>query len=345
MRGIRRWVTGRVSGAAVECAPWLAAGMIDGIETALAWAGPRLPVLSRIVADNMRAVGLYTPDAHREYFRRMATHVAGWMHFFRLARAPLPGPWRGLSADLARIAADRVLLDPSVGVLREAASGRRGVIVMGMHVGDPPMCFARMSQEIPLTVLARHSKDPHRQRIKERWWRASGMGYVALPSHARQRGSRLAKMAEVLQEGRVMVITPDLARKREEGRAVRFFGREIHLPSGAAVLSVMTGAPLLLASVVPAGRAFRLTIRGPFAGTVKPGAPGWEEAAIAERLQWFADGLEAFLRAHAPLWFLWVDKRWTRVFQGDPRYVRALDGAEQGGVETGPPHGGSQRRC
>ena len=324
----------------MECAPWLAPGVIEGIEAAFAWAGPRLPVLSSIVADNMRAVGLYTPDGHREYFRRMARQVSGWMHFFRLARAPVRGPSGGLSADLARIAAERVSLDPSVDVLREAVSRHRGVIVMGMHVGDPPMSFARLSQEIPLTVLARHSKDPHRQRIKERWWRATGMGYVALPPQARQRGSRLAKMAEVLREGRVMVITPDLARKRDEGRAVRFFGREIRLPSGAAVLSVMTGAPLVLSSAVPAGPGFRLTFRGPFAGTVKPGAPGWEEAAITERLQWFADGLEGFLREHAPLWFLWVDKRWTRVFQGDPRYVRPLDGSGQGAMAAGNPQEG-----
>lgn len=137
-------------------------------------------------------------------------------------------------------------------------------------------------------------------------------------------------MAEVLQAGRVVVITPDLVRKHGEGVAVRFFDRRISLPSGAAVLSVLTGAPLMMMgarAVQSSGRGCRancLTFRGPFQGTVDPDCEENRKLAIAERLQWYADGLETFLRHSAPLWFFWGDKRWTRVFHGDPAYVRPV---------------------
>jgi lauroyl/myristoyl acyltransferase len=46
--------------------------------------------------------------------------------------------------------------------------------------------------------------------------------------------------------------------------------------------------------------------------------------ALLQTMQWFADEFERFLRDQPALWYLWADKRWTRVFRGDPRYVAPL---------------------
>ncbi len=338
-RTVRRWVTAQISDAAVACAPLLDPDVVDVAEAALAWCGPRMPVVSRNVAENMRAVGLYTPDRHREYFRQAAGHLTGWMHVFRHGGARASGSARPMPAELARVVEQRVQLDDSVELLKEAASEGKGVVVMSMHIATVPLVLARVNQVVPTTVLARYSKDARRRRIKAQWWRATAIGHVALSSQPGQRGSRLAKMAEVLAEGRAIMIAVDMARKRTEGQPVRLFDRQVHLPSGAAVLSVMTGAPLMMVSAKAAGRANCLTFRGPFTGQVKGRSRASKEAAVAERVQWFADGLEAFLRAHAPSWFFWGDKRWTRVFHDDPRYVRVLDAPADGRTTASPSQG------
>ena len=341
MRAVRKWLTARISEAAVGCAPRVPEETVDAVETALAWAGPRFPVVSRIVARNMRAVGLYTHQHHREYFRQVARQLTGWLHVFRCAEAAGRGCREAMSPQLARIVAQRVRLDTSVERLAEAALPGRGVVVMVMHVAGLPMWLARMNQAVPTTVFARYSKDARHRRIKRRGWRATGLAYVSEPSRPGTRGGRLTRMAEVLAQGRAVVIAADMVRKRPKGRAVRLFDREVYLPSGAAVLSVMTGAPLMMVSARPAGCANTLMFRGPFAGTVERRGQAGAEAAIAERLQWFADGLEAFLRAAAPLWFFWGDKRWTRVFQGDPDYVRMLEGDAKQAASAGRGQGDS----
>ena len=341
MRAVRKWMTARISEAAVGCAPRVPQEAVNAVETALAWAGPGCPVVSRIVAQNMRAVGLYTHQRHREYFRQAARQLTGWLHVFRCAEAAgRAGPAR-MPPELARIVAQRVRFDASVERLTEAASLGKGVVVMVMHVADLPMWLARMNQAVPTTVFARYSKDARHRRIKRRGWRATGLAYVSEPSQPGVTGGRLARMAEMLRQGRAVVIAADMVRKRGKGRAVRLFDREVYLPSGAAVLSVMTGAPLMMVGARPAGHANLLTFHGPFARTVTRRGQAGQEAAIAERLQWFADGFEAFLRAAAPLWFFWGDKRWTRVFRGDPDYVRMLQGDAKQAASAGRGQGGS----
>lgn len=327
-RRLRRWVTARISQGAVRCAPWLTHGAVDALQAVVALAGPGFPVVRKIVADNMRAVELYTPQRHREYFCQVAVQLSGWMHVFRHARPAAADRPGSMSADLARIVEERIQLDESVERLTQAAARGRGVVLMAMHVVDVPLWLGRINQVVPMTVLARYSKDPRRQSMKERWFRTIGPDYIAETSRDGERGLRIARMAEALRDGRVVLITPDVIRKRDEGKPVRFFNRQVHLPSGAAVLSVKTGAPLMMLSAEPAGTAISLRFHGPFEGAARPGTEDWEDAAIAERMQWFAGGLEAFLREHAPLWFFWADKRWTRMFQGDSRYVRPGEPSE-----------------
>jgi hypothetical protein len=73
------------------------------------------------------------------------------------------------------------------------------------------------------------------------------------------------------------------------------------------------------------GRAITLRFFGPRSAEVPDRRRGWRQEAVRERLQWFADLFTTeFVRPHPELWFLWGDKRWTRVFRGDSRYTRAL---------------------
>lgn len=308
LRSVRRWVTSRLTGLAVRVAPRLWPAGAEWVGRVVARLGPRMPIMARLVAENMRAVGVYTPAAHRGYFEQLGRHFAGALH--ALAHRP---------DDLARVARDHVELDESVGRLRETVTPARGVILVGPHIANYLLGLTRLNQELPLTVYLRHSADTTRQVAKERWYRSSGVRWIAEPRDAARPLARLSAMAAAVQAGRALFITPDLPQKRDAGTAVRFFEREVYLPAGPAALAARTGAPLffLTAQRTPTGQ--RLLVRGPF---VPPGAGrAGRRDAVAAGVQWFAAALEHFLVEQTPLWYLWGDKRWTRVFRGDPRYV------------------------
>ncbi len=320
-RPLRRRLTAAASAAALRVAPTVPAGAIRALQSTLAVLGPRLPILARIVADNMRAVGLYSADTHRDYFRRVAEHLAAAMHIFQHVPPDLAEPGRPMAEPLARIAHEQIELGDSPDVLRRALAGNCGAIVIGAHITNFLLVLARLNEVIPLTIYLRHSRDPRRTTAKQRWCRATGLRFIAEPSSAIDPTRRAALMADALAAGRTLVITPDIPQKDGEGTAVRFFDRTIHLPNGAAALSLLTGAPLVAAIARPAGRATRLVLEGPMSADVPARGKGWRQAAMVERMQWFTDLFAGYLRADPSLWFLWGDNRWTRVFRGEPRWV------------------------
>lgn len=367
-------MTAQLMDLGVSAAPRLGPGIVGSLEAAMAWAGPRTPVLSRIVADNMRTAGLYSPEVHREYFARSAAHLSGMLHMFRLAgrkepalaeelpsyggrpsaegrpsdggRASCPpsgyqprttpistmpeeqtGCPSPMAPGLARFVEDRVRLDDSIARLHEAATMGKGVVLMGVHASHFMLVLARMNQELPITVYQRYSRDPRKEEARRRYCEMCGLDFIAEPPSVTNPARRAELMANALRDGRILVITPDMVQSRENGVAVRFFDREVYLPGGSAALSLLVGAPLVTVLARPAeNRAITLSFHGPMTAEVANRRRGWRQEATRERMQWYADLLvNEFLRPYPALWFLWGDKRWTRVFRGDPRYTRMLE--------------------
>lgn len=271
----------------------------------------------------MRSVGVYDRRAFREYFRRSAHHLAGALHIFREAPAPHTAE-RGMAPPLSALAVRRIILDESIQIVQNAARSGRGVVLVAPHIADYLFALARLNMVSPVTIYLRHSTDPRRQEAKRRWCDAVGLDFIAEPASATDPTSRAIRMHDALAEGRLMVITPDLPQKRDEGTAVRFFDREIYLPSGPAALSLLGDAPLIAITGRSDGAAVRLQFHGPYRAADAPAGRGSRRAAIAERMQWFATLFERFLVETPGLWFLWGDRRWARVFEGDERYVRML---------------------
>jgi lauroyl/myristoyl acyltransferase len=91
------------------------------------------------------------------------------------------------------------------------------------------------------------------------------------------------------------------------------------------VLASRTHCPLYFLGAETRGERLCLSLHGP-----APTAPAEMDrrAATAAYMQWIADRFADFLRAHAPLWYFWADKHWTRVLAGDPRYGRVLTATE-----------------
>jgi lauroyl/myristoyl acyltransferase len=314
LRSVRHWVTARATDAAMLAAPRLSVSAVDRIGALLGDCGGHLPLVARQVADNLRALGVYTPEAQRAYFEQLGRHFAG-------ALLALRGPLDRHAADLGRVAAERVQLDESVGGLHTALAAGRGVILIGPHIANYLLNLARLAQELPLTVYLRYSRSARRRAAKERWYQASGVGWISEAADASGTLGRLGSMTAVLRSGRVLFITPDLPQPRDRGVPARFFGREIYLPAGVGLLALRSGAPLFLLLATADGPKQRLVFEGPYQDEA---ADQGREARVQARLQWFAAGLERFLRTQTSLWYLWGDKRWTRLLRGDARYVGPL---------------------
>ncbi len=325
LRTFRRHVTASLSNAALRAAPLVPESLVQAAQGVISGVGARSPMLARLVADNMRAVGLYSPEVHRDYFRRVAEHLAAAMHIFRHVPPADTPAGRPMAAGLARVVHQQIKLGDSVEVLRRALEGGQGAIIVGAHVTNFLLILARLNEEIPLTVYLRHSRDPRKLEAKQRWCRATGLSFIAEPASSADPTRRAATLADALAAGRVLVITPDLPQKDGDGVAVRFLDRIVHFPNGPAAMSLLTGAPLVSATGRPEGRATRLVLEGPLSAEVSAKGRGWRQAAIAERMQWFADRFAAYLQANPSLWFLWADNRWTRVFRGDPRFATPID--------------------
>lgn len=314
-RVLRQRAVAATTHTGLALARWLPARGVDAIEAAIAAAGPYLPVLARIVADNMRIAGVYSRDAVRAYFVGLATHFAGAMHVWRVrdpgaSGAPVPPSMREF---LIR----RVALDPSLDPLIELSRRGQGAVLVGPHLSGYLIYLARLNLDLPLTAYMRPTRHEKRRALQERWMRTVGLRRLVDPD---SNANPTLVMAGAVKRGGVVYITPDLPRKLDDGTPVRFLGREIYLPAGLSLIARRAGAPMYFLTARFDRGVCRLGAIGPYAAPAE--APRGERGQAA--MQWFADLFARFLCDNPGMWYFWADKRWTRVLRGDPEYSRTL---------------------
>lgn len=315
LRDSRRWFTARAVRTARAVAPWLPERLVGLAQWWLGFAGPTLPVLSRLVASNMRAAGVYSDAAFREHFAQLALHLTNALRLFRLAERP---------AEVAALAAAQVDVDASIARLHEAVQLGHGVVVAPAHVCNYLLTLARLNQEAAVTVYLRWSEDERKLELKREWCRAAGLRVILEPVSAADPASRAAACVEALRGGQVLVMTPDIAQRRDRGAAVRLFDREAYLPTGPASIAMLAEAPLLpVFGQVVNGRHL-IAVHEPITVEPLPRSAGGRSEAVRRATQQWANGFAAFLKESPATWFLWADNRWTRVFRGDPKYARQI---------------------
>jgi len=313
----------------VSAAPRLSPRAIERLARLIARGGPYAPIVARQIAGNMRAAGVYSPALLREHFRRLGEHFAGALYVQRCPAIEGAGAADTRAAFEALIE-QRFSLGDSLAPLRAAADAGRGVIVVCPHMTDFLLNVARLNRILPVTAYLRHGTDPVRQEAKQRWYRASGVEWISEPADVGGPLGRIGLMSNALSRGRALFITPDLPQKRDAGIAVAFCGREVYLPGGAALLALRSGAPLFLLTAERDGRRQRLIASPAYEPPAALRGRADRRAVVRDAMQWFARGFEHFVRTQPELWYLWGDKRWTRVFRGDPRYCGPLPAGASG---------------
>ena len=311
LRELRRWLTTSARHAGLALAPRVSPRWLDRLERALARVGPVTPVLAGQVAANMRAAGVFSKLTLDSHFRQVARHLSNAVRIFRAEFEPR---WVG---DLAR---REVAVDASIDALRAVLAEGRGAVLSPPHVCNYLLTVVRLSQEVPVAVYLRWSKDERKRALKEAWCRAAGLEVILEPANAADPTSRAAACVDVLRAGKALVMTPDIVQRAGRGTRVTLLGRQVDLPSGPASIAMLAEAPL-----VPVFGHVQNDIH---TIAVKPGlrveslsrAQGGRSAAMRAVMQVWADQFAAFLRDDPATWFLWADSRWTRFFRGDPHY-------------------------
>lgn len=260
----------------------------------------------------MRALGLYSPAVFRRHFELLSRHLANGVRVFRFKNNPTA------MRELARRYCD---VDGSIARVKEVLGGGRGAVLCPAHACDYLVSLARMREDIPLCIYLRWSKDERKVQLKREWCRAAGLDVIVEQENAADPTSRAAACVEALKNGRLLVITPDIAQKAAKGVPVKMLDKTVYLHSGPASLAMLAEVPLIpLFALDDGGSKTTAYFEEPIEVTTLPRAQGGRKAALANVMQKWTDGFAVSLRRDPALWFMWGDNRWTRALQGDPEY-------------------------
>ncbi|MDZ7751275.1 MAG: lysophospholipid acyltransferase family protein [Gammaproteobacteria bacterium] len=181
--------------------------------------------------------------------------------------------------------------------LRDALSAGRGVILLGMHMGNGILMATRLAVDgLPVSVVARESRKTARGFLYDC---LAGHGMEVITGESRIRAYK--DMRRALRAGRVLYVLMDQATKHG-GIPVEFLGKRIELPAGPPRLALGSQAPVLLALPLAAEPVWRFTIDGP----LDMGPGDVEEAAAV-----MARAMESHILAYPQLW-TWHHRRWRK---------------------------------
>lgn len=184
-----------------------------------------------------------------------------------------------------------------VDALRARLEPGRGVIALGMHMGNGLMAMARLAVEgLPVSIVYRASRkfpENFLQRLAER----HGMEGIS----ASQRSQAYRAMLRALQQGRVLFVLMDQGTKYG-GVPVQFLGKRVEMPEGPFRLAARTGAPVFTVFACAARPRWHFIVDGPL--DLGDGSPAAAAAAVTH-------AMEAQIRAYPGLWS-WHHRRWRR---------------------------------
>jgi KDO2-lipid IV(A) lauroyltransferase len=178
----------------------------------------------------------------------------------------------------------------------------KGVIILSAHFGNWELIPTTMPAKLglPMSTIVKPLRNPY----VDKWindLRTTFNGEVV------PLGISIRKTYQALKEKKIIGIAAD-QRGPKEGVKVKFFGTEIPVYSGPAVLSLKTGAPILfLITVRQKNYKYKIEVKE----IDQNDLPANEEERIIELTQRHTSYLEEMIREYPEQWF-WMHKKWKR---------------------------------
>ena len=283
---------------AAGCAGFLPEGWTQRLGAAAGWlAGSVLRIRRRVAMDNLALAFPERPPAWRarvarESYRNLGRAAATT---FRLSRLT-----PGQVVTRSRVEGRELLAGP-------VARGQGVVLVTG-HLGNWEVGGGALAcRGLPLDVVVRPQNNPLFDRALVRARRRLGMTVISRHDSAHV-------LLRSLRRGRVVVLVGD-QNAHAAGLAVEFFGAPASTARGAALLSLRSGAPLVLgvalhdpAATVPHRVVLERVSIAP-SGVLARDVEALTRAHVA--------ALERWVRRH-PGQYLWQHRRWSRTRVAGP---------------------------
>jgi Kdo2-lipid IVA lauroyltransferase/acyltransferase len=193
-----------------------------------------------------------------------------------------------------------VFADESIARLDEALARGRGAVVVTPHFGNwelfPAFIVART--KVGGGVVARTPSNPHFAKYME-----DMRMRARVPTFDSLRARR--RILEVLHQGGIVGLLPDLDAKRVSGTFLPFFGKPAWTATGPAHLVVAAQSALITAYMIPEGARYRLV----FEEAILPDPKADKHEEILRLTRAWSERFEAKIRERPELW-VWMHPRW-----------------------------------
>ncbi len=186
--------------------------------------------------------------------------------------------------------------------LREALDRGKGVIALGLHLGPFSLVGGRLALEgYRFNVMYNEGNYPKLWKRLGDYQRRLGQN----PFPLKPLSASLKKSLNCLRRNEILYLIAD-EQQRRGGISTSFFGQTAFTPTGPAILSLKTGAPILPMFILREdGRPQRLVIGPPV--TIEPTAHlGKDIETLTVR---FTRVIEDIVRLYPGQW-TWLNRRW-----------------------------------
>ncbi|OHB76313.1 MAG: hypothetical protein A2Z34_05850 [Planctomycetes bacterium RBG_16_59_8] len=188
--------------------------------------------------------------------------------------------------------------------LRSAAAKGNGVILITPHMGNWELGGIYLSSlGFPMTVLTLTDDDPRTNRFREKLRRRHGIETVEIAGE--EKGMTMLRIVAALREGRIVAMLTD-RESSDFAVELSFLGGKKRLPAGPALLSILTGAPIVPSFCLlnDDGSYTLLAER-----MIEPPAEGDRRSKIEGMTREWAGRFERRIEAHHDQWFSFASAR------------------------------------
>ena len=188
----------------------------------------------------------------------------------------------------------------NVELIREKYEENKGVILLSAHFGNWEFMATSLAAQlnIPISVVIKPQRNPYvtnwMNKARTKW----NNEIVPL-------GISIRQTYQTIKDKKIVAMVAD-QRGPEESIKIFFFGRNITVLTGPAVLSLRTGAPVLYGISV---RQDDYSYKSLMTEISKENLPESNEEKIKELSQRHMAFLEGYIRKYPEQW-LWMHKRW-----------------------------------
>jgi len=179
-------------------------------------------------------------------------------------------------------------------LIREKYEENNGVILLSAHFGNWEFMATSLAAQlnIPISVVIKPQRNPYvtnwMNKARTKW-----------------NNEIVPQTYQTLKDKKVVAMVAD-QRGSEEGIKINFFGRNLTVLTGPAVLALKTGAPVLYGISV---RQDDYSYKSVMTEISKENLPESNEEKIKELSQRHMSYLEGYIRKYPEQW-LWMHKRW-----------------------------------